>query len=255
MSDLQSPSTVKALFDAAKADGPSAAARAKIWTGVSTAAGSAAVAASAASTGGVGGAGGLSAAKMLVLGTLLGGSVTVGLGMWVLHVGPELVTPARGASVAAASAGEIGAATLPMPPPEGATSTPTPTATPTATSTSTSTSTSTATSTSTSTSTPTSTATSTSTSPATKAKSSPHFDALAREASLVAEARGALMRGDPTGALHDIRAVRTLVPERQLVPEELAIEAQSLRALGKQEDADNVDETLRSRFPESALAR
>jgi hypothetical protein len=224
MSDMQSPWAVKALFDAAKADGPSAAARAKIWTGVSGAAGGAA--AGAAAAGGVG-AGGVSAAKMLVLGTLLGGTVTVGLGMLVLHVGPGLDAPAHGASVAAASAGEIGAATLPMPPPE--------TATPTAT----------ATATTTPTATPT----------PTKPKPLPRFDALAREASLVAEARGALMRGDPSGALHDIRAVRTLLPERQLVPEELAIEAQSLRALGKQQDADEVDETLRSHFPESALAR
>jgi hypothetical protein len=85
--------------------------------------------------------------------------------------------------------------------------------------------------------------------------SSPHpTGALAQEASLVAEARAALVRGDPRLALQAIQAARTL-PSRQLVPEELTIEAQALRALGREDDANQADAVLRARYPESALAR
>ena len=77
---------------------------------------------------------------------------------------------------------------------------------------------------------------------------------MAREAQLVSEARGALGRGDPQRALQAVRAARAL-PSHQLAPEELAVEAQALRALGRPGDANEVDETLRSQFPESALAR
>ena len=79
-------------------------------------------------------------------------------------------------------------------------------------------------------------------------------DALAREASLVVEAREALGRGDPQSALRAIHAARML-PSHQLGPEELAVEARALRALGKDDQAKDVDSTLRKRFPESALAR
>jgi hypothetical protein len=79
-------------------------------------------------------------------------------------------------------------------------------------------------------------------------------DALAREASLVVEAREALGRGDPQAALRAIHAARML-PSHQLGPEELTVEAQALRALGRDDQAKDVDSTLRKRFPESALAR
>jgi hypothetical protein len=79
-------------------------------------------------------------------------------------------------------------------------------------------------------------------------------DALAREAALVAEARGALVRGDAESALRAVRAARML-PSHQLAPEELAVEAQALRALGRDDDAKEADSTLRRQFPESALAR
>src|SRR5258708_22672925 len=79
-------------------------------------------------------------------------------------------------------------------------------------------------------------------------------DPLAREAQLVGEARGALGRGDPQRALQAVRAARSL-PSHQLAPEELAVEAQALRALGRTGEAKEVDETLRAQFPESALAR
>jgi hypothetical protein len=80
------------------------------------------------------------------------------------------------------------------------------------------------------------------------------LDALTREAQLVSEARGALTRGDPGRALAAIQAARAL-PSHQLAPEELAVEAQALRALGRTGEADQADEALRARYPESALAR
>jgi hypothetical protein len=79
-------------------------------------------------------------------------------------------------------------------------------------------------------------------------------DDLGREAALVAEARGALRRGDAAGALQRIRAARA-IPSGQLAPEELAIEAQALRALGRSDEADEAGTKLRSSYPESALAR
>ena len=79
-------------------------------------------------------------------------------------------------------------------------------------------------------------------------------DTVGREALLVVQARTALGRGDPQGALRAIHAARML-PSHQLGPEELAVEAQALRALGKDDQAKDVDSTLRKQFPESALAR
>jgi hypothetical protein len=79
-------------------------------------------------------------------------------------------------------------------------------------------------------------------------------DALDREAALVAEAHGALVRGQPQAALRAIRAARS-IPGHRLGPEELSVEAQALRALGRDEDAQAADKLLRKRFPESALAR
>jgi TolA-binding protein len=87
----------------------------------------------------------------------------------------------------------------------------------------------------------------------TQAASTPD-DALAREAALVTQAREALGRGEPREALRAIHAARML-PSHQLGPEELAVEALALRALGKDDQAKDVDSILRKRFPESALAR
>ena len=77
MSDLRS------LIEAAKADGPSAAAKAKVWTDVSSAIGAPAA---MAGSSGAAAAGSVSAMKMLVLGTLLGGTLTVGIGAAMLIV-------------------------------------------------------------------------------------------------------------------------------------------------------------------------
>jgi hypothetical protein len=45
------------------------------------------------------------------------------------------------------------------------------------------------------------------------------------------------------------------LPSRRLEPEGFAVEAQALRALGRDAEAEQVEATLRDRFPESALAR
>jgi hypothetical protein len=79
-------------------------------------------------------------------------------------------------------------------------------------------------------------------------------DGLAREASLVAEARSALASGDPRAALQAIHDARAL-SSRQMAPEELAVEAQALRALGRHDEANEADSTLKAQFPESALVR
>jgi len=79
-------------------------------------------------------------------------------------------------------------------------------------------------------------------------------DALTREASLVAAARTALSGGNAEEALRLVRAARSMASP-QLVPEELTVEAQALRSLGKADEARGVDATLHSQFPDSALAR
>jgi hypothetical protein len=228
MSEVNLSSAARAILEAAKRDGPSAAARAKMWGSVSTAmsgaaAASSAVSAAVATTGGVG------AAKMLVLGTLLGGTLSVGVAATVLYVGqPRVGTVGAMARAAAADVEHervLGA------------STPTPTPTPT----------------------PTTTTTSTPTkrpvaSPGTRASHLAPIDGLAQEASLVAGARSSLASGDARGALQAIHDARGL-SSRQLGPEELAVEAQALRALGRQDEANEADSTLKTQFPESALAR
>jgi hypothetical protein len=248
-------SDLRALIEAAKADGPSTAARAKVWAGVSTMVGEAATAASGAGGGVATGSAG--AVKMLVLGTLLGGSVTVGIGAAVLIVGH---VPMRGTtvSVAAPAPADLGSlsrpglasspgrsrtveAARPAPDPgavadRGAMR-----------------------------------AAGDSTRRAAARLSAPDVttraairasakagagegDTLAREAQALAEARGALARRDALSALQIVRSLRAL-PGRQLVPEELAVEAQALRGLGLDDDASAVEARLRVRFPDSVLGR
>ena len=78
-------------------------------------------------------------------------------------------------------------------------------------------------------------------------------DRLAREARMVSEARGALQRGEPETALRVVRAARTQVGAR-LVPEELTVEAQALRAMGDEAGAQRVEAELAGKFPEQAIA-
>jgi hypothetical protein len=240
-------SDLRGLIDAAKADGPSAAARAKVWAGVSTVVGAGSAASGAGSTG----AGSMGAAKMLALGTLLGGSVTVGIGVMVLLVGRTPLGPTTNVAPPAPAA-EVMQLSMPVrssvpamthaliePPalrgaphaagvhpvvrtsvarldparPAAVHATPPPAVVTTDTS-----------------------------------------DTLAREASALAEARGALARRDALSALQIVRSLRAL-PGCQLVPEELAVEAQALRGLGLDDDANAVETRLRARFPDSVLGR
>jgi hypothetical protein len=82
----------------------------------------------------------------------------------------------------------------------------------------------------------------------------PIRDLLAREASLVAEGRSALQHGDAQRALAAIHAARALA-SHQLEPEELAVEIQSLRALGREREAVQTEVVLKVSYPESDLGR
>lgn len=241
MSDLRS------LIEAAKADAPSAAARTKVWAGVSSA-----IAEAAAATGVAALAGSTSAMKMLAIGTLLGGSLTVGIGAAFLFVGPPPqhlhgTTAAAATAVRATSTTRRSESPAITPPSEVHGTAPI--LEPSAGSNSAS--------------------ARAATGRSVKASSGhgpttvpgPHAvshdeqdDALAREASLLASARSALSRSDALSALQMVRSLRAL-PAAQLMPEELAVEAQALRALGLSSDADQVDATLRTRFPDSVLGR
>ncbi|HZU85681.1 MAG TPA: hypothetical protein VE987_22295 [Polyangiaceae bacterium] len=229
MNDVRLSSTTEKLFAAAKADVPTSAARAKMWAGVSTAVGGAAV--GSGLTAGALLSGGASATKLLSIGALFGGTLTVGLAATLLYVGPApkpLAPPlandpaAAGARVVVSSPARPVAPAADAPPavvrPEIA---PAPLAF-----------------------------------GAAKALVQPkhtrapargastHEDSLAREAWLVTQARGALDRGDPRAALRAIRAARGL-PAHQLDPEELAVEEQALRALGQSDEANGIEVQLR----------
>ncbi len=78
--------------------------------------------------------------------------------------------------------------------------------------------------------------------------------ALATEARLVTEARTALVRGEPERALALARSTHRLAA-RALEPEELALEARALRALGRSDEALATELTLRRRFPSHTLSR
>jgi DNA primase large subunit len=71
---------------------------------------------------------------------------------------------------------------------------------------------------------------------------------------LLTRARVALAKGDAASAVADLRAAEQ-ISGRQLVPEELSMESQALRVLGRDREADARESELRSRYPESALAR
>jgi hypothetical protein len=234
MSDVNLPgvaSATRAMLEIAKNDGPSAAARAKVWGGVASTVGCAAAAsgtisATAATTGGV------SAAKMLALGTLLGASLSVGLAVTVLYIG-QARRGGEEAPVARAAAADVRPGGARAEPQVAAAATITATTTPSVAATA---------------------------NAGKRAAGSPParaprpFDALAREASLVTSARSSLANADPRAALRAIHEARGL-SSRQLEPEELAVEAQALRALGRQDEANETDLALKAQFPESALAR
>jgi hypothetical protein len=236
MNDLGSSPTMKALLEAARRDGPAAASRAKIWSGVSGAVGTGAAVGAGGATFGL--------AKMMATGTLFGGAMTVGVAAVLLYVGnakapaiahvahattavpmanvseaanvapPPVVDPAAAVLVAGPSAPMLSALPAPAVPVRNA--------------------------------------------PAPKPHASPTvtqaYDSIGREASLVAKAQAALLRGDGLTALRTIDLTRSL-PSRQLEPEELAVRAQALRELGKTREAAATDATLKSSYPLSALVR
>ena len=235
MNDLGSSPSMKALFEAARRDAPSSAARAKIWSGVSGA--GVAVGTGTAAVG---------LAKMVTAGTLFGGAVTVGMAAALLYVG-SVKTPdvtraslARGSAAAAiaqpanANVAPVVAAEEPAAPAADTaipvTDLPSANSAPTAES-----------------------------RPMAPSRPKAHapavaYDSIGREASLVSKAQAALVRGDATGALRAIDAASGL-PGRQLEPEELAVRAQALRLLGRKHEADATDAKLKSAYPLSALVR
>jgi hypothetical protein len=77
---------------------------------------------------------------------------------------------------------------------------------------------------------------------------------LAEEARLVTAARASLMAGDAARALSLVQSTRKL-GSRSLEPEELGLEARALRALGRADEAAMTELVLRRRYPEHALAR
>ncbi len=284
MSESELTGATKRLLDAAKNDGPSAARRARMWDGVATTAKVGSTGAILGGAGaGLGAAATASSAKGAVITAILGGIVTIGLAVALLVARPP--TPAapaavdesapnaldaRGKATSAgggvadvasaesaanrANAAPAAGASIPTAPVAPASvvraaadcAGPAPLA-------------------------------SSSTAPAlvaakpaaaaaataakVTARRAPVDDlaggddnGLMHEAMLVAEARGALVRGDAEGALAGVRAAARL-PKRSLEPEELSIEAQSLRALGRVAEAEAAESTLRERFPSHALAR
>jgi hypothetical protein len=79
-------------------------------------------------------------------------------------------------------------------------------------------------------------------------------DRLAREARMVSEARGALRRGEPDTALRIVRAARSQAGARML-PEELTVEAQALRAMGDETGAQHAEAELAGKFPEQSIGQ
>jgi hypothetical protein len=77
-------------------------------------------------------------------------------------------------------------------------------------------------------------------------------DAIEREARWVAEARTALMRGEPAVAATKARAARAL-PSKLLEPEELRILGRALRVMGDDRGADAAFAELVAKYPEEAL--
>jgi hypothetical protein len=216
------------LLEAAKTDAPTSGARERIWTGMSGVIGGTL---SAATTTASVLRGGASGTKILSIGGLFGGTLTVGLAALLLTIGPLSRAPqAKPPAPSALTPRSLTSPLEPMVRAPAAVSAvdpkPAHSATPKA-------------------------------KPSAPSKATRHGtaeDSLAREAALVSEARNALTHGNPELALRAIRAARAL-RSRQLVPEELAVEEQALRAIGHSDEANGIDVQLRLQYPESALAR
>ena len=79
-------------------------------------------------------------------------------------------------------------------------------------------------------------------------------DVLMHEVALVGGARAELMKGDAASALALLDAAGHGT-SHSLEPEELALRARALRALGRETEATRVEAKLRSRYPDSFLSR
>jgi hypothetical protein len=222
----------KSLLESARNEAPSAAAKAKVWSGVA-----ASFAVGGATTGAVasiappaaagGGLATLASAKMLLIGALLGSAVTLGIAATTLFGRSEplaSLSPTMAiAPVALRAANETSLLSAPLPPnadskgadapPVEATPPlhvrPTP-----------------------STARATSTAFAAAPTAARSGTKPSSADTLMQEASWVAEARNCIRRGDPSAALTAIREARAL-PSHQLAPEESALEAQAIHAIAR----------------------
>jgi hypothetical protein len=223
-----SPSTRK-LLETARTDGPSAASRARMWAGMSGVLGGAVGAATTTTASVI--HGGASGTKLLSIASLFGGTLTVGLAALLLTLRPSLRSPQPEATAPPAM-GQSSPAIMPLSAirePEAALGQARPShraghfAKPLP-------------------------------APSWVNKKALGEDSLAHEASLVSEARNALAHANPELALRAIREARAL-RSHQLVPEELAVEEQALRALGHSDEANGIDVQIRLQYPASALAR
>jgi hypothetical protein len=239
------PSATRALLEAAKADAPSAAARAKVWSGVAAATGVASAGAAAASAITTSSAPPAATGGGAVAGvTLFGGAVVVGLATVLLRiVAVSSPPPPHSPSPATISPPSVPVPPpAPLPLPGAAPVVPKPAGAPAPA--------------------PTLASAASASSPGAPPRSPVHLptrspdgdDALDREAALVAQAHAALLKGDPASALRHVHAARAL-PSAELAPEELSIEARALRALGRTGEADAADAKLRAAYPGSALAQ
>ena len=273
MRELLPSSDARALLAAGRSDGPSLAARERVWSGVSNAVGVVGGGASSANVraGGVSASGWTLASKMMSLGTLLGGPLTIGVTLAILRIGSVPLSPSdlSSSAIGAPSPAHhvssdadrhgVGSETLGV---------------------------------SSSASDPSAPSSHTYEDPSevrlaplpslpalgveqpqgselSKTSSLPGVhsgahvrvvgpalpqDLLTREASLVAKGRTYLARGNPTKALAAIHAAQSL-DSHQLAPEELAVEIQSYRALGREREALQGEVMLKISYPESDLGR
>ena len=233
--------STRALLKAAREEGPSAEANAKIWSGVAGVAGVAGAAgASSAPLAGpfVSGAVKLMAGKTMAIGALFGSAVTVGIAMIVLHVGPAPAPSpdharaprAQRAQTASVAEGATNIVTEPREAPrpiEPESASPSELA-------------------------PEPVLARSRGTPAPPVATAVN-DPLLRESMLVAEAREALARGDAEAALVAIHATR--LAARALEPEELSIESRALRSVGREDESMAIDLRLKTQFPGHALAR
>ena len=97
MSQLRPSTDVRSLLSLGKADGPASAVRARMWAGVSTSVGvsGGALSASGMGAGSAAASGWAASAKMLALGTLFGGPLTIGIALAVVRIGPRRHTAPR----------------------------------------------------------------------------------------------------------------------------------------------------------------